>query len=118
MNVVEKTGNYVKRALALVKGDKDEQIALYNQVKADAAIDKNLSNLRAKLVDDKLAVKDAEDALENVKYSPETKISSLDAYTNNIVSKKAALDNAKDAVDNTEASIKYFTDLKTEMFKD
>lgn len=98
----------VKEALAFLKGDKDEQLILHNANKAEAAIEKQLANLKYEQLDREEAVKTAKEALTAAVLPTDVKINDGGAYTKNIQRAQEGVNTAEKALEDVEYSINYF----------
>lgn len=108
-------GNYAKTLLALVKGDKDEQLALHNERRAGSAIKKQIHNLEDRKTTLEEQLSDANERLEEAKYPTTYKLSESSNYCAIIKTAQAAVDKIMDDIADADASIKYFEGLKKEM---
>lgn len=91
------------------------EIAKLNEEKAKTVLEQQLSAIKGKIIDDKIAVKDAEKALENAIY-PTTVIKNDKSYYKNIVDAQNILDNAKDSLEHSIDSYNYVGNLLSERF--
>lgn len=115
MDATTVVSNYAKTLLAMLTGDQDLALATYNERKASAAIDRNISNLKTQLVDDECVLQEAQEALKEAKY-PKYKISQGHDYCGNLLNYKEKVEKAQDRIDSTKVSIEYFEELKKELF--
>lgn len=106
---------FVQKALAFIKGDKDEALVLHNATKAEAAIEVQLGNLKGEIADRQQNVVDAEEALERAKYPSDTKITDRTAYIKSIAAAQERLDKANEALYQANESNDYYTALLAEI---
>lgn len=101
---------FVQKFLALVTGDKNEQLALYNATKAESAIELQLANLKADIVQKKADVAEAEEAYEATIF-PTEKINSGSVYIQNIADAKENVDAAKESLEEALESEKFYKNM-------
>jgi hypothetical protein len=114
MTTGQKVTNFVKQVMAQLKGDENQVVATKNARKGDSAVQSQISALRSKLVDDESNVEDKTEALYKAKY-PTALITNNNSYVTNIVYAQENLDAAKKQMDETKASIEFFTGLQEEL---
>lgn len=105
--------SYVKQAIASIKGDDAAALAQKNYRTANAATKGQLAALEAKKVRDEDNVAAAQERLDAVKY-PAERITNSEEYILDLVHANRVLVSAKDELDSTEESIKFFNDLLEE----
>jgi len=113
MTTAQKVTNFAKQVLAQLKGDENTEIAMRNARKADSAYSSQLAALKAKLVDDEVAVEEAEEAYTKAKY-PKTVISDNKAFVTNVKRFYEHLQAAQETLAETKESITFFEGLLKE----
>jgi hypothetical protein len=107
--------NYCKTALALIKGDKDEQLVLHNERRSASAIKKQIHNLEDRKTSLEEQLSDANENLIQAKYPTTYKLGESSNYCAKIREAQAAVDKIIDDIADADESIKYFEGLKKEM---
>jgi hypothetical protein len=92
-----------------------DALSLAISKKAESAIKLQIAGLEGELVDDESKVEDATEALSSA-ILVTSKISDAKRYCQGIVNAQAALDSAKEGLENTKASLAYFRKLQKENF--
>ncbi len=114
MTVTKTLGNYAKTLLATLTGDQSEKLALHNERRAGSALTRQISSLIDRKTTLQEKVENAEENLNMGKY-PTYKLEESSNYCADIKRFQDLLDKAKQDLEDCEASIKYFTDLKSEL---
>lgn len=110
-----KISRFLAQGYAILTGDKDKERVLYNFGKAKAAIKKQLANLDAELLDKQQELEAAQEALKAAKIPTDYKITDPEGYLRGIKNANEKVTAAQEAIDNVNFSIKYYTDLQTEL---
>ena len=105
--------SFLKESLARLTGNTSEVIAQKNYRKATSSVDSQLAALNAKQVDDETNIENALESLNNAKYPTEV-ITDNKYYLDNIKQSYDYWAKATNILNNTKASIKFFTELKAE----
>jgi hypothetical protein len=114
-NTGKKTMSFVKEVVARLSGDNDEAVAQKVARKAMSALEGQVAALKSKIVDDEQALEDAQEALGNAIY-PTTVFTDNKAYCKGIATAQAAVDAKQETLDETKASIAFFTKLLDSKF--
>lgn len=112
MIVNKKLGNYASTLLALLTGDETEKLALHNERRASQAINKQLSSLNDRKITLQEEIENAEETVKLAEY-PTTKIEENSSYCSKMVKADEILKQAKQNLEDCEASIKYFEDKRS-----
>jgi chromosome segregation ATPase len=115
MTTTKALGNFAQTLLALVKGDKDEQLALHNERRAASAIKKQIHSLEDRKTSLEEELEDANDKLKEAKYPTTYKLGENSNYCSNIKTAQEKVDTIQEEIKNIEESIKYFEGLKKEL---
>lgn len=113
MKIMAKITNFAKQVFAQLSGDTDGVIAAQNERKAVSGLESQIAVLKGKVVDQEETVKDREEELLKAKY-PASRITDRDSYLRGIKAAQERVDAAKDALAETNDSIKYWQDLLKE----
>lgn len=105
--------SFVKQVIARLSGDEAEVTAQKNYRKASSAVKSQLAALEAKLVDDEVKLEEATEALDNAKF-PTLSISNNQSYVEKIRDAQADVEDAEEALKQTQESIGYFQKLQAE----
>lgn len=105
--------NYVKLAIALLKGDKAEVTMLRNERLSQQALKGQISALEGKKINQEIDVERCKDnvknAILNIHGEEAVLISSSEAWINNVKSAKNALKDSEDKLEEIDASIEEWT---------
>lgn len=107
--------SFVKEVISRIKGDDSEALALKNERKARAAINQQVSALENRIVDNEVAVEEAQEKYDNILY-PTTLIEDGAAYIKNVKNNYEALEVAKETLEDTKLSLEFFKKLLKEKF--
>lgn len=108
--VVKELGSYGKEFLARLTGDKDAALAAKNERKGRSAIELQIASLKAKEVNDEAALENAEEAFEKAIY-PAYEIENGNSYSEGIVVCDTKLKEAKQSLEETQESIKFWQNI-------
>lgn len=109
-NTGKKVSSFCKEVVARLSGDNDEAVAQKIARKAMSALEGQVAALNSSLIDDEQKVEDAEETLANAIY-PTSVFSDGKRYCQTIADAQAALDTAKEELENTKNSIEFFKKL-------
>lgn len=120
---MNKITNFTKQVLARLKGDTAGVIAAKNEAYADNSIKSQIQALEGRLMDEKVALKDAQENLSNSTYPTELIVpkgsvdpsSSRRRYIDSLLKAEERRRDAEDAVKDTEKSIQFFKDVLVAM---
>lgn len=108
--------NYLKELKSRLQGDEKGIIAAQNERKSMSAVNGNISSLEGLIVDQEEVLRDAEEAFNEAKY-PVIKITDNSNYISSIKSAYQRVQEAKDTLQNTKDSLKFWKELKDDYSK-
>jgi|SRR6185312_3546921 len=114
-NAVKDLTSFVKAVKARIEGDKVEELAAKNEIKARSAIHLQIALLSSSEVDAKSALEDAKEAYENAIY-PTVLIGDGKAYASGIIRAKEAVEAKEEALKQVEDSLEFYNNLLKERF--
>lgn len=107
---ITKTELFVKEMISRLTGDSDQAFAAKQARLAYSALQGQINALNGKLVNDELALEEAQENYEKAIY-PTVKISEAGSYSRGILQAKNAVTTAEDNLKNTQDSLKVFQDI-------
>lgn len=105
--------NFYKQTMALLTGDKDQQIALKNERRSKAQLKNQLSLLDLEISKQEDVVEQAEDRLTKAKF-PSVLIEDGEAYLRSITSAYENLQSVKARLEELEETQKFWSGLQAE----
>ena len=110
---MNKFSNFYKQTIALLTGDKDEQIALKNERRSKAQLKNQLSLLDLEISKQEDLVEQAEDRLTKAKF-PSHLIEDGEAYLRGITQAYDNLESVRARLEDLEKTQKFWDDLQKE----